>query len=82
MEELVGSKGYKLPSYSKYLSKDAPENLLKNTMTTSHSARIPKMTKVDKSDIPHRKNLFQYTAYSKNKFLSTGYPVLMFEMQK
>ena len=49
MEDFVGSKGYKLPSCSKDESKDT------NTMPISLAARIPKKTKVDKSEIPHRK---------------------------
>ena len=47
-EDFVGSKGYKLLFCSKDVSKDA------KTMPTSLSARVPKKTKVDTSEIPLR----------------------------
>ena len=74
-EEFVGSKGYKLPACSQDFSKDVPENLLKNTIATSHSARIPKKRKVDKSEIPHRKTYSSILYTLKTSFLSTGYPL-------
>ena len=71
-EAALSSKSQKLPTCS---ADSLATSMLKKTDKEA-SNEIPKKTKPTKSEGYSRKNLFEYTLYSKSKFpLSTGYPV-------
>ena len=83
-DEIGGTKSHKLPSCPEDVPEDFMENVpediledaikdpMEETIVSPIAGRISKKTKLDKSEDLQRKNLFEYTLYSKHKFPATG----------